>query len=194
MTIIGTLIAKTKMNMKYFIILVLLIISPLMVSAGDKKPSSDEALKIQEGIASYYGKRFHLRKTANGEIFDMTEMTAAHKNLPFGTMLKVTNLKNGKVVWVRINDRLPQTSKRIIDLSKGAAEELDMVQDGIVKVKLEVPDLETMANLLDHYQDNKPPSLRLRMYESPLEVEFKKFDFSALTFEINVDSGLIGLN
>jgi rare lipoprotein A len=165
-----------------------------MVSAGDKRPSSDEALKIQEGIASYYGKRFHLRKTANGEIFDMTEMTAAHKNLPFGTMLKVTNLKNGKVVWVRINDRLPQTSKRIIDLSKGAAEELDMVQDGIVKVKLEVPDLETMAALLEHYQDNKPPSLRLRMYESPIEVEFKKLDFSDLSFEINLESGLVGLN
>ncbi len=181
------------MNMKYFIILVLLIISPLMVSAGDKRPSSDEALKIQEGIASYYGKRFHLRKTANGEIFDMTQMTAAHKNLPFGTMLKVTNLKNGKVVWVRINDRLPQTSKRIIDLSKGAAEELDMVQDGIVKVKLEVPDLETMASLLEHYQENKPLSLRLRIYESLIEAEFKKPDFSAFTFEINVESGLIGL-
>jgi rare lipoprotein A len=159
-----------------------------MVSAGDKRPSSDEALKIQEGIASYYGKRFHLRKTANGEIFDMTEMTAAHKNLPFGTMLKVTNLKNGKVVWVRINDRLPQTSKRIIDLSKGAAEELDMVQDGIIKVKLEVPDLETMAALLEHYQDNKPPNLRLRMYESPIEVEFKKPDLFSFPLETQIES------
>jgi rare lipoprotein A len=182
------------MNMKYFTLLFFLIISPLMVSAGDERPFSNEALKIQEGIASYYGKRFHLRKTANGEIFDMTEMTAAHKNLPFGTMLKVTNLKNGKVVWVRINDRLPQTSRRIIDLSKGAAEELDMVQDGIVKVKLEVPDLETMAALLEHYQDNKPSSLRLRMYESPIEVEFKKLDLADLSFEINFESGLVGLN
>jgi rare lipoprotein A len=75
----------------------------------------------------------------------MTEMTAAHKNLPFGTMLKVTNLKNGREVWVRINDRLPQTSRRIIDLSKGAAEELKMVQDGIVKVKLEVPDEDSVV-------------------------------------------------
>jgi rare lipoprotein A len=182
------------MNMKYFILLLFLIISPLMVSAGDGSPSPDEALKIQEGVASYYGKGFHLRKTANGEIFNMMEMTAAHKNLPFGTMLKVTNLKNGKEVWVRINDRLPQTSRRIIDLSKGAAQELDMVQDGIVKVKLEVPDLETMASLMEHYQGNKPQGLRLRMYESPIEIEFEKPDFSGLTLEINIESGLVGLN
>ena len=181
------------MNMKYFTILFFLIISPLMVSAGDERPSSEETLKIQEGIASYYGKRFHLRKTANGEIFDMTEMTAAHKNLPFGTMLKVTNLKNGKEVWVRINDRLPQTSRRIIDLSKGAAEELNMVQDGIVKVKLEVPDEDTVASLMEHYQDEKPEGIRLRLYEDPILIEIERPDFSELLLDINIEDGLIAL-
>jgi rare lipoprotein A len=195
MTIIGTLIVKrSKMNMKYFTILLFLVISPLMVSAGDDTSSAKEELKIQEGTASYYGKKFHLRKTANGEIFNMMEMTAAHKNLPFGTMLKVTNLKNGKEVWVRINDRLPQTSRRIIDLSKGAAEELNMVQDGIVKVKLEVPDQETVAALIAHYQDNKPESMRLRIYEFPIEVELEKPNFTALPLEINIERGLVDLN
>jgi len=195
MTIIGTLIAKrSKMKIKHFTILLLLIVSPLTVSAGDDTATSKEELKIQEGIASYYGKRFHLRKTANGEIFNMTEMTAAHKNLPFGTMLKVTNLKNGREVWVRINDRLPQTSRRIIDLSKGAAEELKMVQDGIVKVKLEVPDQETVVALMEHYQDNKPESMRLRIYETPIGIDFEKPRISALPLEINIEGGLVALN
>lgn len=177
--------------MKYFTLLFFLIISPLMVSAGDEIPTSDETLKIQEGVASYYGKRFHLRKTANGEIFDMTEMTAAHKNLPFGTMLKVTNLKNGKEVWVRINDRLPQTSRRIIDLSKGAAEELDMVRDGIVKVKLEVPDEDTVVALMEHYEDQKPEDIRLRVYESPIVIG--RPDFFELFLDINLVRGLVAL-
>ena len=83
-------------------------------------------------------------------------MTAAHKNLPFGTMLKVTNTKNGKEVWVRINDRLPQNSKRIIDLSRGAAKKLDMMRDGIVHVQMEVPDQETIVQLREYYQEDKP--------------------------------------
>lgn len=182
------------MNMKYFTILFFMIISSFSVTATDDTASNKEELKIQEGIASYYGKRFHLRKTANGEIFNMMEMTAAHKNLPFGTMLKVTNLKNGREVWVRINDRLPQTSKRIIDLSKGAAEELDMVQDGIVKVKLEVPDQETVAFLVEHYQENKPKDLRLRIYESPVIIGFEKPDLYSIPLKNQIESGLLAIN
>ena len=159
-----------KVNMKYFTILLFLTLSSLRVSSGTIDVFSDEALKIQEGIASYYGKRFHLRKTANGEIFDMNLMTAAHKYLPFGTMLKVTNLKNGRQVWVRINDRLPQTSKRTIDLSKRAATELDMIRDGIVPVKIEVADQEVIHALIAHFKDKKPEDLRLRTFESPIEI------------------------
>ncbi len=131
--------------------------------------SDEERLKIQEGVASYYGKRFHNRKTASGEIFDMRELTAAHKHLPFGTQLKVTNLKNGKEVWVRINDRLPQSSKRIIDLSKGAAEELEMIRDGITQVRIEVAQEEVVFQLMEYFQDHKPEDLRLRPYEKPIE-------------------------
>lgn len=175
------------MNMKYFTILLFLTLYSLRVSADTNDVLSDETLKIQEGIASYYGKRFHLRKTANGEIFDMNQMTAAHKYLPFGTMLKVTNLKNGRQVWVRINDRLPQTSKRIIDLSKGAATELDMIRDGIVPVKLEVSDQDIIYSLIAHFKDKKPEDLRLRIYESPIEIAKPsilnvKFDFNPASY------------
>ncbi len=90
------------------------------------------------GKASYYGKKFHGRLTSNGETFDMNKLTAAHRSLPFGTKLKVTNLKNNKSVVVRINDRGPFKTTRIIDLSKGAAIKLAMIGDGVADVKLEV--------------------------------------------------------
>ena len=88
------------------------------------------------GIASYYGPGFHGRKTANGEIFDQYAMTAAHKTLPFNTRVVVRNLENDKMVVVRINDRGPFIWGRVIDLSYGAAQELDMVQSGIVDVQI----------------------------------------------------------
>lgn len=89
-------------------------------------------------MASWYGNEFHGRRTANGEVFDQWGMTAAHKELPFNTLVKVTNEKNGRSVRVRINDRGPFVRGRIIDLSRGAASELDMVADGIVPVRVEV--------------------------------------------------------
>lgn len=89
------------------------------------------------GQASFYGQKFHGRKTANGEIYDMHRMTAAHRTLPFGTLLLVTNLKNGKSVIVRINDRGPFIMGRMIDLSFAAAQKLDFINEGVVKVKVE---------------------------------------------------------
>jgi rare lipoprotein A len=91
----------------------------------------------QTGIASYYGGKFIGRLTANGEIYDANKLTAAHKTLPFGTMVKVTNLKNNKSVIVRINDRGPFVSGRIIDLSEAAAKKIEMLQVGIQKVEIE---------------------------------------------------------
>lgn len=88
------------------------------------------------GKASYYSDGLAGNKTANGEKYKPTELTAAHKKLPFGTKVKVTNLNNGKTVTVRINDRGPYVAGRIIDLSKAAAKELDMVKAGVVKVKI----------------------------------------------------------
>jgi rare lipoprotein A len=92
----------------------------------------------QKGLASWYGPKFHGRTTASGERYNMFDMTAAHKTLPFGTKVKITNLENGRKVHVRINDRGPFVKGRIIDLSYAAAKELDITRSGVVKVKLEV--------------------------------------------------------
>ncbi len=91
-------------------------------------------------VASFYADKFNGRRTASGEIFDTNGYTAAHKTLPFGTVLKVTNLDNGKSVKVRVNDRGPFVQGREIDVSKAAAMELDMVGNGTAKVSLEIVD------------------------------------------------------
>ncbi len=95
-------------------------------------------VSVLTGTASYYADEFHGRKTANGETYDMHKLTAAHRNLPFNTSVKVTNLKNNKSVTVRINDRMPDFKNRVIDLSYGAAKQIDMIQDGIVEVRIEI--------------------------------------------------------
>jgi rare lipoprotein A len=87
--------------------------------------------------ASWYGPRFHGKTTANGEIYDQTALTAAHKSLRFGTILKVTNPRNNKSVIVRINDRGPYIPGRQLDLSKAAAEELDVIFSGVKRLKVE---------------------------------------------------------
>lgn len=99
--------------------------------------TEEEPVLVARGVASYYADRFHGRMTANGETFDMTELTAAHRTLPFDTWVRVTNLSNGQQVVVRINDRGPYIDGRIIDLSKGAAEEIGMIEPGITEVKIE---------------------------------------------------------
>jgi rare lipoprotein A len=91
----------------------------------------------QEGLASWYGKKFHGRKTSNGETYDMYAMTAAHKTLPMNVHLKVTNLNNGKSTEVRVNDRGPFVRSRIIDLSYTAAKELGVVGPGTAPVRIE---------------------------------------------------------
>jgi rare lipoprotein A len=93
--------------------------------------------KIMEtGKASYYADKFDGRKTANGEIFNQSAKTAAHKTLPFGTKVTVKNLSNGRSVKVRINDRGPFVAGRMIDLSKKAAKKIDMVNAGVVNVEI----------------------------------------------------------
>ncbi|MBN2298713.1 MAG: septal ring lytic transglycosylase RlpA family protein [Deltaproteobacteria bacterium] len=92
----------------------------------------------QVGTASWYGKDFHGRPTASGEIYDMHGLSAAHKTLPLGTLVRVTNLDNGRRVDVPINDRGPFVGRRIIDMSYGAAKQLDMVQEGLAKVHVQV--------------------------------------------------------
>ena len=87
--------------------------------------------------ASWYGPRFHGKFTANGEVYDQMALTAAHKSLSFGTLLKITNPKNGKSVIVRINDRGPYIEGRELDLSKGAAIELGILEKGVARVKVQ---------------------------------------------------------
>ncbi len=95
-------------------------------------------LEATIGKASFYGKKFHGRQTANQERFDQNALTAAHRTLPFGTIVRVTNLENGRSVQVRINDRGPFIDGRIIDLSKKAAKDLHMLTAGVVTVLVEV--------------------------------------------------------
>jgi rare lipoprotein A len=90
------------------------------------------------GAASWYGGKFHGRTTANGERYDMHKLTAAHKTLPFGTKVKITNQRNGETVVVRINDRGPYAGRRIIDLSRAAADKIGMLRSGVAPVKVEV--------------------------------------------------------
>jgi hypothetical protein len=94
--------------------------------------------EVQFGIASWYGEKFHGRTTASGEKFDMHKLTAAHKKLPLGTIVRVTNIKNGRTVTVKINDRGPYKRGRVIDLSYAAAKKIGMVEDGITRVRLEI--------------------------------------------------------
>jgi rare lipoprotein A len=90
------------------------------------------------GLASFYAKKFEGRKTSSGEIFHHDSLTAAHKTWPFGTFVRITNLHNDSSVVVRINDRLPKSSKRSIDLTRRAAQQLNFVRRGVTKVRLEI--------------------------------------------------------
>ena len=101
-------------------------------------PTSPKEIIIKYGVASFYAKKFNGRQTANGNIFSSVKYTAACNVLPLGTWVKVTNLKNDKSVIVFINDRLHPKNKRLIDLSKTAAEQLDFIGRGVTKVKVEV--------------------------------------------------------
>lgn len=103
--------------------------------AGAKTPASGDT---QEGIASYYSSRFQGRHTASGELYDKDKMTAAHRSLPFGTIVKISRVDNGNFVYVRINDRGPFVRNRLIDLSGLAAARLDILRHGHKKVRLEV--------------------------------------------------------
>jgi rare lipoprotein A len=101
-------------------------------------PTPASAGYTEEGNASWYGKPFNGRRASNGEIYDMYKLTAAHRTLPFDTMVRVTNLNNGKITTVRITDRGPFVDNRVIDLSLAAAREIESVGPGVVPVRLEV--------------------------------------------------------
>jgi rare lipoprotein A len=104
-----------------------------------RPPVSDDLLRpLQTGYASWYGKSHQGRRTTSGEAFDMNKLTAAHPALPMGTRLRVTNLRNGRSVTVRVNDRGPFVDGRIVDLSYAAARKIDALGDGVVPVRVQV--------------------------------------------------------
>ena len=118
------------------------------VQSGSKAVEAP-AKPYQIGRASWYGKPFHGRTTANGETYNMFQFTAAHRQLPLGTWVKVTNLRNGKWIMVRVNDRGPVPEDRIIDLSYATAQLLDFRARGIERVRLDRVNPETMAATRD---------------------------------------------
>ncbi len=105
---------------------------------SSKKNIYDRSKKVLKGISSYYGPKFHGKLTANGEVFDMYGLTAAHKTLPLNTIVRVTNLNNEKNLILRINDRGPYVGDRILDCSYGAAKKLDFITSGTTEVRIEV--------------------------------------------------------
>ena len=132
------------------ILAVFLLTATLPAAPGpNPRPKATSAGSTQIGKASWYGKQFHGRTTANGEEYNMFHFTAAHRTLPLGTWVKVTNLKNGRWVVVRINDRGPYAGNRIIDLSYAAAQSLRFRAKGVQKVKVEVLHLDEIAQNAD---------------------------------------------
>ena len=115
--------------------------TPETPKAEETRPTRNPSGKILltlEGVASYYADDYHGKQTSNGEVFNMNDLTAAHRTFPFGTKVRITNLENKKGVVVRVNDRGPFKDGRIIDVSLAAAKELDLIRLGTAKVKLEV--------------------------------------------------------
>lgn len=120
-------------------------------------PDADKpGKKIEEGMASWYGPKFHGKLTANGEEYDMHQLTAAHRTLPFNSIIKVKNKDNGKTVLVRINDRGPFAKNRIVDLSKKAAQEISMIGTGTAPV--------TLMIMGDDLQNSRTENLKVATY------------------------------
>lgn len=132
---------KFKVKVIFLFLFLVVFFSSCSSLFGKKKDNSDSFAKAGEhsetGIASYYGDKYEGKPTASGEKFRQKLLTAAHRTLPFGTMVTITNLKNDKKIRVRINDRGPFKAGRVIDVTRKGAELLDFVRDGLVEVKIE---------------------------------------------------------
>jgi rare lipoprotein A len=145
---------------------------------------------IQTGLASWYGPDFHGKTTSNKEVFDMFDLTAAHRNLPFGTYVVVTNMDNGKSVIVRINDRGPFVEGRIIDLSYAAAKALDMLGPGVVPVKIEILEEYSPKRSSQKFsvqvgafvQKNNASALKDRLQKNYKNVYISRFDTAHQTY------------
>ncbi len=138
------------------------------------------------GYASYYGREFHGRRTASGEKYNMSAFTAAHRTLPFGTLIKVTNMNNKLSVIVKVNDRGPFSKKRIVDISRAAAESIDMVSDGVVLVEVEVlPSIMTKADSLVFF----PKYDSLKIKKEPISHANNNIEEDLPTKLLNLSTG-----
>jgi len=135
-TLVGFTVLKGEKNVENERILIEEFV-PVTVKENTVNTSAVKFIDRGTLKASWYGPKFHGKFTANGEVYNQMALTAAHKNLSFGTLLKITNPKNGKSVIVRINDRGPYIEGRELDLSKGAAIELGILEKGVARVKVQ---------------------------------------------------------
>jgi rare lipoprotein A len=147
--------------------------APYEVHGKRYYPLSTSAGFVQRGLASWYGRKFHGRLTANGERYNMYGRTAAHKTLPFNTYVRVTNLRNGRKTVVRVNDRGPFVRGRIIDLTLTSANELAMAEDGVVPVKLEA---------LGYAQKKRKAGKWVREYVKPASYQLGDFTIQVGAF------------
>ncbi|NGP88844.1 septal ring lytic transglycosylase RlpA family protein [Fodinibius halophilus] len=127
------MISKSLYLPIYFILFLSLVAASRFIPGSDGLP---EDCFIGAGTASWYGERFHGKLTASGEKYDTETLTAAHKSLPFNTVVRVVNIEKDKTIEVRINNRGPFTGDRIIDLSRKAARKIDIIEDGLAEVEL----------------------------------------------------------
>tara|TARA_B100000795_G_scaffold269553_1_gene259296 strand:- start:556 stop:1407 length:852 start_codon:yes stop_codon:yes gene_type:complete len=118
----------------------------------------------EEGYASWYGKRYHGRKTSIGETYDMYQMTGAHKTLPLPCYIKVTNLKNKRSVIIRVNDRGPFIDERIVDLSYAAAHRLEIIENGSELVKIEMVNPSSVETKIEEFRENSPISSTIKSF------------------------------
>ena len=134
-------------------VVTMLLLQLALVSSAEAQNSTAKrpttSAKIQYGVASFYHNKFQGRKTATGELFDQQKMTAAHNSVPLNTWVKVTSVRNGKWVVVRVNDRLHHRNPRLVDLSRTAAQKLGYVGKGITRVKVEVLGKKKPKDLLE---------------------------------------------
>lgn len=168
-TFVGVQVTKNPLRHRILIIIIAFLCSITTTAQTAKRPTT------QQGKASYYSKKFHGRRTASGERIHTDSLTCAHRSYPFGTLLKVKHLGNGREVIVKVNDRGPYSRGRVIDLSYRAAKELGMLAQGIGTVEVSL------------YHPDKGVPFTLDDYELP-EMEFSVFEGWAPDATLNINS------
>lgn len=158
---------------KHIAVFLLFILSINSCGVIPRTPSSSTLSTLGEGRASWYGPNFHGKLTANGEIFNMNDLTAAHRTLPFNTVVRVDNLDNGRTVVVRINDRGPYVDNRIIDLSRKAAADLGMIHSGTASVRISLVREGDRPVTEQNSSSRETFTIQLASFESNSEAEAK---------------------